>query len=499
VRIASANCGSAWSQTFSFDPFGNITKSGSISWACATCYDTTKNRYNSTLSPSINYDNNGNLTNDTFHTYTWDAEGKSFSIDTVDLTYDALGRMVEQNRSGAYTEIVYAPGGAKLALMTGQTLQKAFVPLPGGGTAVFSSSGLAYYRHPDWLGSSRVASTPSRALYYDAAYAPYGESYATSGTTDPDFTGQNQDTVSGTVDFLLREYNANQGRWISPDPAGAGAVDASNPQTWNRYAYVGNNPLRSIDLLGLEDCLDCLDDDGGGGGGGDGGGGGGGSDGGTWGDQAGDNPPSPLNLPVGPPPNLFEGDQPAVPVYTGPGYTPQSINVTAPAPPGVYLPLIPTIGIPNVLGPGLPNGSAFATARAGVNVVLSRQNDCSAWLNGAASKMSGGVLRPVNDIFNATAIQPYFGSPNNMAATLSGNIPAPIYVNVNGAFFPGQGGSAPIGGAYPPGSTPGQIVILLHEVAHKVNAIPRDSTAPDQSVKNSVTVVDHCGAAINGD
>jgi hypothetical protein len=42
-----------------------------------------------------------------------------------------------------------------------------------------------------------------------------------------------------------------QGRWISPDPAGLGAVDPSNPQSWNRYAYVLNNPAVLIDPLGL--------------------------------------------------------------------------------------------------------------------------------------------------------------------------------------------------------------------------------------------------------
>ena len=29
------------------------------------------------------------------------------------------------------------------------------------------------------------------------------------------------------------------------------AVNITNPQTWNRYAYVGNQPLNSIDPLGL--------------------------------------------------------------------------------------------------------------------------------------------------------------------------------------------------------------------------------------------------------
>src|SRR5207248_10237698 len=126
----------------------------------------------------------------------------------------------------------------------GQTLVNAFVKLPGGGRAVYNSSGVAYYRHGDHLGSSRLATTPSRTKYYDVAYAPYGEDYNGSGTTpDLAFTDQNQDTVSGgssanLYDFMMREYRTAHGRWTSPDPAGLAAVDPSNPQSWNRYGYV---------------------------------------------------------------------------------------------------------------------------------------------------------------------------------------------------------------------------------------------------------------------
>jgi RHS repeat-associated protein len=144
--------------------------------------------------------------------------------------------------------------GERLALMNGQTLQKVFVPLPGGGAAMYAASGLSYYRHSDWLGSSRLASTPTRTVYSTTAYAPFGEPYAQSGTADLSFTGQNQDTVGGSYDFLAREY-AIQGRWPSPDPAGLGAVDLSNPQSMNRYAYVIGNPLAFVDPLGLKD--DC--------------------------------------------------------------------------------------------------------------------------------------------------------------------------------------------------------------------------------------------------
>jgi RHS repeat-associated protein len=83
------------------------------------------------------------------------------------------------------------------------------------------------------------------------AYAPFGEQYSTAGTADPSFTSQNSDTVASLYDFTFRKHSPSQGRWISPDPLGVGAVDPTNPQSWNRYAYVANNPLSFVDPLGL--------------------------------------------------------------------------------------------------------------------------------------------------------------------------------------------------------------------------------------------------------
>jgi len=40
---------------------------------------------------------------------------------------------------------------------------------------------------------------------------------------------------------------------MAPDPAGLAAVNPRNPQTWNRYAYVGNNPTTYNDPSGLVD------------------------------------------------------------------------------------------------------------------------------------------------------------------------------------------------------------------------------------------------------
>lgn len=289
-RVASANCGaSTWSQTFSYDPFGNITKTvptGATGMSFQPSYDYTNNTNRITSSPfsytSTNDPNgkNGNMTADNSHAYSWDTENKLTAIDSglsngICQTYDALGRVVEQDKGSACTtsptsstEIVYDPSGAKLALMNGSSLVKAFVPLPGGAEAVYNSSGLQYYRHPDWLGSSRLASTSSRTLYYSGAYAPFGENYVPKGTQDLSFTGQNQDTESsgsggagGLYDFLYREHSPVQGRWLSPDPSGLAAVNPADPQTWNRYAYVGNRPLNTVDPLGLVMPFPCGPDD----------------------------------------------------------------------------------------------------------------------------------------------------------------------------------------------------------------------------------------------
>jgi hypothetical protein len=158
---------------------------------------------------NVSYDRNGNLLTDNLNTYTWDPYfGNMLTVSTgsttVTGTYDALGRIVENSTGGTNTEFIYGPTGAKLAKVNGQTLVKAFIALPGGAKAVYNSTGLAYYRHSDWLGSSRVTSTQSRTLYSSSSYGPFGEQYATGGTADASFTGQDQDTVSSLYDFPAR-------------------------------------------------------------------------------------------------------------------------------------------------------------------------------------------------------------------------------------------------------------------------------------------------------
>jgi RHS repeat-associated protein len=255
IHTASVNCGTIWGQNFSFDVFGNISISvptGYSGRAFQPTYTASTNHYAIIPGATPSYDNNGNVLNDGSHGYVWNEDNQIDNIDssTETLKYDALGRMVEQNRSGSYQQIVYGPNGNKLALMNGSTLVRANVPLPGGAQAIYTSSGLDRYSHADWLGSSRVISTPSRTVTTDIAYAPYGEGYGTG--SEVYFTGQSNDSASDLYDFLFREHSRTQGRWISPDPGGLSAVDLSNPQSLNRYAYVMNTPTTLVDRLGRD-------------------------------------------------------------------------------------------------------------------------------------------------------------------------------------------------------------------------------------------------------
>jgi hypothetical protein len=48
-----------------------------------------------------------------------------------------------------------------------------------------------------------------------------------------------------------RYFGGALGRFLSPDPRNAEA-SLTNPQSWNAYSYVGNNPLAAVDPSGTK-------------------------------------------------------------------------------------------------------------------------------------------------------------------------------------------------------------------------------------------------------
>jgi len=52
---------------------------------------------------------------------------------------------------------------------------------------------------------------------------------------------------------VQRYYNANYGRFWTPDPVGLEAVNLKNPTSWNMYAYVNDDPVDFNDPTGTGD------------------------------------------------------------------------------------------------------------------------------------------------------------------------------------------------------------------------------------------------------
>jgi RHS repeat-associated protein len=84
-----------------------------------------------------------------------------------------------------------------------------------------------------------------------AAYYPYGENYVSPGPSEEGFTGWVGGTQAGLSYADQRYYSSQYGRFNTPDryKASAGPAD---PGSWNRYAYVGNDPANFGDPTGEE-------------------------------------------------------------------------------------------------------------------------------------------------------------------------------------------------------------------------------------------------------
>ncbi|MDP9171087.1 MAG: RHS repeat-associated core domain-containing protein [Acidobacteriota bacterium] len=220
------------------------------------------------------YDGAGNTTAVRTQTMGYDAESRmtgwadSATGAGVSFTYDGDGRRVTKTTPAGTTVYVYDPAG-NLAAEYG-----------GAGSAV----GGTLYVTQDHLGSTRLV-TNAGGVVGCHDYLPFGEevpaNWGRSGApcygqsdTAVKFTGQERDGETGLDNFVARHMTGAQGRFLTPDPLGNFVASAGNPQSWNMYSYVRNNPLAYIDPSGMttcdangNNCYDSVTVDGGSGGG----------------------------------------------------------------------------------------------------------------------------------------------------------------------------------------------------------------------------------------
>ncbi len=70
-----------------------------------------------------------------------------------------------------------------------------------------------------------------------------------AGVNYPFLTSKERDNETGLDYFGARYFSSTQGRFTSPDEFWKDS-QIGDPQSWNKYAYVRNNPLRYVDPKG---------------------------------------------------------------------------------------------------------------------------------------------------------------------------------------------------------------------------------------------------------
>ena len=188
-------------------------------------------------------------------TYEWDAEDRVTAMvsgtSRTELAYDGVGRcrIIRELKSGKLVstqtfvwdhfrrvEERNADGTSVVKRYLAQGLQVLSGP----------EAGLYYYTR-DHLGSVREVLSNTAQVQQRLSYDPWGSTTASNSSlfgTEFGFTNHYRHGPTGNYLAPYRAYSPAQGRWISRDPIG-------ETDHFNRYAYVSNNPVSSIDPMGL--------------------------------------------------------------------------------------------------------------------------------------------------------------------------------------------------------------------------------------------------------
>jgi RHS repeat-associated protein len=223
---------------FQFAPPGSPRPHAPVGYADGSC--------------SFGYDNNGNLgtraCGTSVRTFTWNydnrlTEVKDGTAVRGTYTYDYAGNRVKKVEGSATTVVPFPHyrtiNGAKTK----------YYYANGQRVAERDSANAVFYYHGDHLGGSNVVTNSAGAEVKATLFYPYGATRTETGskTIAHKYTGQEQDVATGLYYYGARYYDPAIMRFISPDSV---VPDTADPQVFNRYAYVKNNPVRYVDPTG---------------------------------------------------------------------------------------------------------------------------------------------------------------------------------------------------------------------------------------------------------
>lgn len=190
--------------------------------------------------------------------------------------YDANNRQKQSSNlddTGVVVS-VYDAGGQRVATQAGGTLTNVLVYDATGklvaeyDSAPPASNGTQFVT-ADHQGSQRAITSSDGSVVSRHDYLPFGEDipgnvgmrstaqgYAQSDGVRQKHAGMENDDATDMSHTLWRQYDDLSARWTAPDPYG-GSMTVANPQSFNRYNYVENDPVNKVDPLGLMTMVDA--------------------------------------------------------------------------------------------------------------------------------------------------------------------------------------------------------------------------------------------------
>jgi RHS repeat-associated protein len=283
--FSSGTGDSGRSVSYSYDQLARLSTANTTgstqtqypAWGLSETYDQYGNRTAQTLTAGSGYAGtfSVNANNNQIVGYSYDASGHLTGEPApINATYSYDGEDCLTSYSGGAT---YACDGNHLRVTKNSSVNTVFIYGNGQVIAEYDSGapvnspsreyifghqriatvvgsvagagGTITYQHRDLL-SPRLYTDASGADVGEQGTYPFGESWYNNNTTSNwVFTTYERDPESGDDYALARSYSSTLGRFQSPDPVEG---DPSNPQTWNRYAYVGNDPINVTDPTGKD-------------------------------------------------------------------------------------------------------------------------------------------------------------------------------------------------------------------------------------------------------
>jgi RHS repeat-associated protein len=295
-RLTQATNVVAQTEKFYYDEYGNMTRHDVGATSTTIALDTShNNRLQATT--TVQYDAVGNLTSDETAAYKYDPfsqlREKDFSIpagttDKEIYLYTPSDERIGVKQNNTWTWSIRDFGGKVLRQYQSSATQPAsswlwmedYVYRDGllFGADRPAEEGGRRYMHLDHLGTPRLVTGAGGVKVAEHELAPFGieptplwEDSTTHGFDREDpmrFTGHERDfaqlsrmVTTPYLDYMhARFYSATVGRFLSVDPVLDMKMAMTNPQGWNRYSYVRNNPVRFTDPTGKYTCSGGKDD-----------------------------------------------------------------------------------------------------------------------------------------------------------------------------------------------------------------------------------------------